>query len=104
MLVIGSTFGRSFSHVRAAAHRHQGAVSSHPPKLAIVKALITEGPGQQDVIHPPSSPWGGASREPSSTTSVDNFSKITTLRAAVEGALRVTLLHFAVVGTHAECR
>jgi len=53
MLVIASPFGWPFPYVRATPHRQQSAVSSHPPELAIVEALITEGPGQQDVIHVP---------------------------------------------------
>jgi hypothetical protein len=101
MLVIACPFGWPFPYVRATPHRQQSAVSSHPPELAIVEALITEGPGQQDVIHVPSSPWGATPQEPSFTTSVDNFSKIITLWTAVEGALRVTLPHVAVVGANA---
>jgi hypothetical protein len=104
MLVIACPFGWPFPYVRATPHRQQSAVSSHPPELAIVEALVTEGPGQQDVIHAPSSPWGATPQEPRFTTSVDNFSKIITLCAAVEGALRVALLHFAVAGTNASCR
>jgi hypothetical protein len=53
MLVIASTFGRSSPYVRAAAHWDEGAVSPHPPELALVEALITESPGQHDVIHAP---------------------------------------------------
>ena len=56
VLVIACPFDWPFPYVRATPHRQQSAVSSHPPELAIVEALITEGPGQQNVIHDPSSP------------------------------------------------
>jgi hypothetical protein len=53
ILVIACPFGWPFPYVRPTPHPQQSAVSSHPPELAIVEALITEGPGQQDVIHVP---------------------------------------------------
>ena len=55
MFLIASTFGRSLPYVCAAAHRNEGALSFHPPELAIVEALMTQSPGEHDVIHAPSS-------------------------------------------------
>jgi hypothetical protein len=55
MLLIASAVRWPLPYVRAAAHRKEGAVSFHSPELAIVEALITESPGEHDVIHPLSS-------------------------------------------------
>jgi hypothetical protein len=67
----------SSSRVRSTGRgaRKEGAVSFHSPELAIVEALITESPGEHDVIHPLSSAYEGAPREPGKAKSVDIFSR-----------------------------
>ena len=104
MLIIARTFRRSFPYVCATAHWDEAAVSSHPPELAIVEALITEGPGQHDVIHALAQrgelPRGNLVPPHLWKT----FPSSPHLDRALEGALRVALLHFAVVGTNAKCR
>ena len=64
MLLIASAFGWPLPYVRAATHRKEGAVSFHSPKFAIVETLITESPGEHDVIHALSSAYEGVLWEP----------------------------------------
>jgi hypothetical protein len=71
MLLIASAFGWPLPYVRATTHRTEGAVSFHSPKFAIAEALITESPGEHDVIHPLSSAYEAVLWEPGEAKAVD---------------------------------